>query len=79
MAEEEASEEGSGDVQKKKCSNLRFPITVEPLILLYTLSVGLNEVIRSNLIIEKICQVRNRSTESPRYSLLILGETQIPS
>ena len=55
---DEASEEGSGDV-RKKCTNLRFPITVEPLILLYTLSVGLNEVIRSNLIIEKICQVRN--------------------
>ena len=52
MSEEEA-EEGS----EKRCKNLRFPITVEPLILLYTLSVGLNEVIRSNLIMEKICQV----------------------
>ena len=70
---EEAKEEGSGDVHKK-CTNLRFPITVEPLILLYTLSVGLNEVIRSNLIIEKICQVRNYSTESQRYSW-ILRET----
>ena len=49
----EEAEEGS----EKRCTNLRFPITVEPLILLYTLSVGLNEVIRSNLIIEKICQV----------------------
>ena len=52
------AEEGS-EVKEKKCRNLRFPITIEPLILLYTLSVGLNEVIRSNLIIEKICQVRN--------------------
>ena len=52
MSEEEA-EEGS----ENRCTNLRFPITVEPLILLYTLSVGLNEVIRSNLIMEKICQV----------------------
>ena len=43
--------------KEKRCTNLRFPITVEPLILLYTLSVGLNEVIRSNLIMEKICQV----------------------
>ena len=55
----EEVEEGSD----KKCSNLRFPITIEPLILLYTLSVGLNEVIRSNLIIAKICQVRNYSKE----------------
>ena len=67
---EEAKEEGSSDI-RKKCTNLRFPITVEPLILLYTLSVGLNEVIRSNLIIEKICQVRNCSTEGSGYSLLI--------
>ena len=58
----EEAEEG-GDVKEKKCSNLRFPITIEPLILLYTLSVGLNEVIRSNLIIAKICQVRNYSKE----------------
>ena len=75
---EEAKEEGSGDVHKK-CTNLRFPITVEPLILLYTLSVGLNEVIRSNLIIEKICQVRNYSTEIQTQMLIISGETQIPS
>ena len=51
----EETEEGSEG--GKKCSNLRFPITIEPLVLLYTLSVGLNEVIRSNLIMEKICQV----------------------
>ena len=51
----EETEEGSEG--GKKCSNLRFPITTEPLVLLYTLSVGLNEVIRSNLIMEKICQV----------------------
>ena len=46
-----------GVEEQKRCVNLRFPITIEPLVLLYTLSVGLNEVIRSNLIIEKICQV----------------------
>jgi len=57
------SEEGEEGGSEKKCTNLRFPITVEPLILLYTLSVGLNEVIRSNLIIEKICQVGTYSTE----------------
>ena len=51
----EETEEGSEG--GKKCSNLRFPITIEPLVFLYTLSVGLNEVIRSNLIMEKICQV----------------------
>ena len=49
----------------------RFPITLEPLVFFYTISVGLNEVIfchkilsqtfslqviRSNLIIDKICQ-----------------------
>ena len=51
------SEEGEEEGSEKRCTNLRFPITVEPLILLYTLSVGLNEVIRSNLIMEKICQV----------------------
>nr|ALS04330.1 proton-coupled folate transporter-like protein [Acartia pacifica] len=38
-----------------KINRLRFPITIEPLVLLYTVSVGLNEVIRSNLIISKIC------------------------
>ena len=70
----EEAEEGS----EKRCTDLRFPITVEPLILLYTLSVGLNEVIRSNLIIEKICQVRNYSTEIQTLKL-ILGETEIPS
>ena len=46
-----------GSSRWKRCLDLRFPITIEPLVLLYTLSVGLNEVIRSNLIIEKICQV----------------------
>ena len=46
-----------GVEEQKRCANLRFPITIEPLVLLYTLSVGLNEVIRSNLIMEKICQV----------------------
>ena len=45
----------------QKCLNLRFPVTIEPLVLLYTLSVGLNEVIRSNLIIAKICQVKPTS------------------
>ena len=64
--------------KEKRCTNMRFPITVEPLILLYTLSVGLNEVIRSNLIIEKICQVRNHSPEIQTL-MLVLGETEIPS
>ena len=41
---------------KDVVARLKFPITLEPLIALYTISVGLNEVIRSNLIIEKICQ-----------------------
>jgi len=35
---------------------LQFPITIEPIIFFYTVSVGLNEVIRSNLIIDKLCQ-----------------------
>ena len=52
-------EEGDGQSRScwQSCLDLRFPITIEPLVLLYTLSVGLNEVIRSNLIIDKICQV----------------------
>ena len=58
-------EVGEGDVQSRSCwwrfLDLHFPITIEPLVLLYTLSVGLNEVIRSNLIIDKICQVGNAS------------------
>ena len=29
-----------------KFSNLKFPITIEPLVCLYTISVGLNEVKR---------------------------------
>jgi hypothetical protein len=52
--------ESDGDAKKTvwhRCLDFRFPITIEPLVLLYTLSVGLNEVIRSNLIMDKICQV----------------------
>ena len=52
-----SEEPEEGVEEQKRCANLRFPVTIEPLVLLYTLSVGLNEVIRSNLIIEKICQV----------------------
>ena len=52
-----SEEPEEGVEEQKRCVNLRFPITIEPLVLLYTLSVGLNEVIRSNLIMEKICQV----------------------
>merc|ERR1711953_1331093 len=40
----------------EKFNKLKFPITIEPLVCLYTISVGLNEIIRSNLIIDKICQ-----------------------
>ena len=49
-----SEEPEEGVEEQKRCANLRFPITIEPLVLLYTLSVGLNEVIRSNLIMEKI-------------------------
>ena len=58
-----SEEPEEGVEEQKRCANLWFPITIEPLVLLYTLSVGLNEVIRSNLIIEKICQVTHNCGE----------------
>jgi len=53
---------------REKCINFyhksKFPITLEPIVFLYTLSVGLNEIIRSNLIIDKICESKlNQSND----------------
>lgn len=53
---EEGQKSGKMNAILQRVKRLRVPITVEPLIFLYTVSVGLNEVIRSNLIITKICQ-----------------------
>ena len=57
-------------------TKLRFPVTLEPLIALYTISVGLNEVIRSNLVIEKICQARLNYTAEVCGNLTNLEDTQ---
>ena len=57
-------------------SRLRFPVTLEPLVCLYTISVGLNEVIRSNLIIDKVCQTRLNYSEEVCANLTSLEETQ---
>ena len=57
----------------RRCLDLRFPITIEPLVLLYTLSVGLNEVIRSNLIIAKMCQVGQTSIPVTSFAQARLG------
>ena len=61
---------------KNVASRLKFPISLEPLIALYTISVGLNEVIRSNLIIEKICQNKLNYTSQECANLTNLGDMQ---
>ena len=61
---------------KTVISRLRFPVTLEPLVALYTISVGLNEVIRSNLVIEKICQNKLNYTVEVCANLTNLEDTQ---
>ena len=61
---------------KNVASRLKFPISLEPLIALYTISVGLNEVIRSNLIIEKICQNKLNYTSQECANLTNLVDMQ---
>ena len=51
-------------------------VTLEPLVALYTISVGLNEVIRSNLVIEKICQARLNYNAEVCANLTNLEDTQ---
>ena len=37
------------------CSSVRQNLTVEPVILFYLMSVGLNQVTRPNLLLQKAC------------------------
>merc|ERR1712123_117691 len=73
---EEVTQQGCWPKVKSLTSKLRFPVTLEPLIALYTISVGLNEVIRSNLIIEKICQNKLNYTAEVCANLTNLEDTQ---
>ena len=57
-------------------TRLKFPVTLEPLVALYTISVGLNEVIRSNLVIDKICQNKLNYTAEVCANLTSLEDVQ---
>ncbi|XP_023349851.1 proton-coupled folate transporter [Eurytemora carolleeae] len=61
----------------QRIQRLWFPVTVEPVIFLYAVSLGLNEVIRSNLIIQKLCQSKLNYTEEICDDLGSQNNTQI--